>query len=203
MGGTMSDGNRCCTEACWQVTCLPNVRPGRLPRLAAVFNIGGGELIVILIIALIVLGPDKLPDAVRRAGRLYGELRRMSSGFQAELRDALDEPMREVRSTTDLVKTTFTSGVDAPDDEDTSEPSSLASATADVDVPAPVQGPDDATPAPEPLPAPIGSPAHPPRSNGWAPPTSSPQQVEGDVPVPLPTPAGPPSSSLPPPPAAS
>jgi sec-independent protein translocase protein TatB len=77
-----------------------------------VFNIGGGELIVILIIALIVLGPDKLPDAVRRAGRLYGELRRMSSGFQAELRDALDEPMREVRSTTDLVRTTFTGGAD-------------------------------------------------------------------------------------------
>lgn len=84
--------------------------PGWLPRLAGVFNIGGGELIVILIIALIVLGPDKLPDAVRRAGRLYGELRRMSSGFQAELRDALDEPMREVRSTRDLVKNTFTGG---------------------------------------------------------------------------------------------
>ena len=58
-----------------------------------------------------MLGPDKLPDAVRRAGRLYGELRRMSSGFQAELRDALDEPMREVRSTTDLVKDTFTTSV--------------------------------------------------------------------------------------------
>ena len=54
------------------------------------FNIGGGELIVILVIALIVLGPEKLPDAVRRAGRIYGELRRMSSGFQAELRDAID-----------------------------------------------------------------------------------------------------------------
>ena len=57
----------------------------------------GGELVVILLVALIVLGPDKLPDAIRKVGRVYGELRRMSSGFQAELRDALDEPMREVR----------------------------------------------------------------------------------------------------------
>lgn len=81
------------------------------------FNIGAGELIVILIIALIVLGPDKLPDAVRRAGRLYGELRRMSSGFQAELRDALDEPMREMRSTADLVKGTFTAGIGSLDDD--------------------------------------------------------------------------------------
>ena len=71
------------------------------------FNIGGGELIVILVIALIVLGPEKLPDAVRRAGRIYGELRRMSSGFQAELRDAIDEPMKEIRSTTDLVKSSL------------------------------------------------------------------------------------------------
>ena len=77
------------------------------------FNIGGGELIVILVIALIVLGPEKLPDAVRRAGRIYGELRRMSSGFQAELRDAIDEPMKEIRSTTDLVKSSFTGGVGA------------------------------------------------------------------------------------------
>ena len=74
------------------------------------FNIGGGELLVILVIALIVLGPEKLPDAVRRAGRIYGELRRMSSGFQAELRDAIDEPIKEIRSTTDLVKSTFAGG---------------------------------------------------------------------------------------------
>jgi sec-independent protein translocase protein TatB len=78
-----------------------------------VFNIGGGELLVILVIALIVLGPEKLPDAVRRAGRIYGELRRMSSGFQAELRDAIDEPMKEIRSTTDLVKSSFTGGIGA------------------------------------------------------------------------------------------
>ena len=89
------------------------------------FNIGGGELIVILVIALIVLGPEKLPDAVRRAGRIYGELRRMSSGFQSELRDAIDEPMKEIRSTTDLVKSTFTGGIGA-DDEPTPTAASCA-----------------------------------------------------------------------------
>lgn len=54
------------------------------------FNIGGGELLVIALIALIVLGPERLPGAARQIGKTLGELRRLSSGFQAELRDALD-----------------------------------------------------------------------------------------------------------------
>jgi len=54
------------------------------------FNIGGGEVLVILLIALIVLGPDKLPNAARQAGKYLGDFRRMSSGFQRELRDAMD-----------------------------------------------------------------------------------------------------------------
>ncbi|HKA05520.1 MAG TPA: Sec-independent protein translocase protein TatB [Acidimicrobiales bacterium] len=76
------------------------------------FNVTGGELVIILLVALIVLGPDKLPDAIRKVGRVYGELRRMSAGFQSELRDALDEPLREVRDTVDTVKSGFTFGDD-------------------------------------------------------------------------------------------
>ena len=55
------------------------------------FNIGGGELLVIVLIALIVLGPQRLPDAMRTFGRVVGEVRRISSGFQQELRDAFDD----------------------------------------------------------------------------------------------------------------
>jgi sec-independent protein translocase protein TatB len=56
-----------------------------------VFNIGPGELIAISMVALIVLGPQRLPQAVRTVGRVVGELRRISSGFQDELRTALDD----------------------------------------------------------------------------------------------------------------
>ena len=55
------------------------------------FNIGGGELLVIVLIALIVLGPQRLPDAMRTFGRVVGEVRRISSGFQQELRDAFED----------------------------------------------------------------------------------------------------------------
>jgi sec-independent protein translocase protein TatB len=69
-----------------------------------VFNVTGSEVVILLLLALVVLGPEKLPDAIRRFGKVYGELRKMSQGFQTELRDALDEPMRELRSTADMAR---------------------------------------------------------------------------------------------------
>jgi len=55
------------------------------------FNLGAGEVLVILLVALIVLGPTRLPEAARTVGRVMGELRRMSTGFQNEMRDAFQD----------------------------------------------------------------------------------------------------------------
>ena len=68
------------------------------------FNLQGSELIIILLLALVVLGPEKLPDAMRKAGRMYADLKKMASGFQDEFRSALDEPMREMRDTANLLR---------------------------------------------------------------------------------------------------
>jgi sec-independent protein translocase protein TatB len=74
------------------------------------FNVGTGELLVILLIALIVLGPDKLPETARKIGNVVGELRRMSSGFQNEMRSAMDEitrtPLETVKDETAKEETT-------------------------------------------------------------------------------------------------
>lgn len=59
---------------------------------------------VILLLALIVLGPEKLPEAIRRFARVYGEIRKMSTGFQSEFKTAFDEPLRELRETAQLTK---------------------------------------------------------------------------------------------------
>jgi sec-independent protein translocase protein TatB len=69
-----------------------------------VFNFSGSEIIFLLLLALIILGPEKLPDAVRSFGRTYSELKKMTTGFQSELKQALDEPMREMRETADAIK---------------------------------------------------------------------------------------------------
>ena len=55
------------------------------------FNLGGGEILVILLLALIVLGPERLPEAARKLGTAIGEVRRMASGFQNEIKAALDD----------------------------------------------------------------------------------------------------------------
>lgn len=39
------------------------------------FNIGLPELILILIVALVFVGPDKLPDVARSLGRLLGQVK--------------------------------------------------------------------------------------------------------------------------------
>ena len=57
-------------------------------------NLGSGELLVIFFVALLVLGPNKLPDAARQVGRAVNEIRRVSGGFQREMREAMREPMR-------------------------------------------------------------------------------------------------------------
>lgn len=75
------------------------------------FNITGGEIVIVLILALVVLGPDKLPEFVRRAGRLYGEVKRMSTGFRTEFRDAIDEPAREMRETMNVARSWFDEGI--------------------------------------------------------------------------------------------
>ena len=54
------------------------------------FNVGSGELLVLLVLALIILGPDKLPEAVRKVSGFLGDLRRMSQSFQDEMRQAVD-----------------------------------------------------------------------------------------------------------------
>lgn len=54
------------------------------------FNVGGPEVLVILLVALIALGPTQLPKAARQVGQVMAEIRKVSSGFQRELTDAFD-----------------------------------------------------------------------------------------------------------------
>jgi sec-independent protein translocase protein TatA len=52
---------------------------------------GPMELIVILVVALIVLGPKKLPEAARSVGRGMREFKESISGFDDDLDDEPDD----------------------------------------------------------------------------------------------------------------
>jgi sec-independent protein translocase protein TatB len=53
-----------------------------------VFNIGFGELLLIAVLGLLVFGPDRLPDAVRRGSALLGQLRGMAEQARRQVSDA-------------------------------------------------------------------------------------------------------------------
>ena len=65
--------------------------------------------LVIMMVALIVLGPNKLPDAARQVGKWMAEFRKISGGFQREMREA----MQQVSDPLDLGSGTTTSGPSA------------------------------------------------------------------------------------------
>ena len=65
------------------------------------FNLSGTELVFIALLGLIVLGPEKLPGAMRKAGKIYREIRSISSNVQREVQKAMDEPIRQVKSMID------------------------------------------------------------------------------------------------------
>ena len=55
------------------------------------FDIGWGELVVIGIVALVVIGPKELPAVLRTLGQGMTKLRRMASDFQSQFNDAMRE----------------------------------------------------------------------------------------------------------------
>ncbi|WP_288486565.1 Sec-independent protein translocase protein TatB [uncultured Novosphingobium sp.] len=54
-------------------------------------DVGGSELLLIVIVAIVVIGPKDMPMALRTAGRWIGKMRRVSNHFRA----GLDAMVRE------------------------------------------------------------------------------------------------------------
>ncbi len=58
------------------------------------FGIGFLELVLIAVVALVVLGPQKLPGLMQQLGRYFLQLRRIS----AEVRESLDHVLHEAQA---------------------------------------------------------------------------------------------------------
>lgn len=55
------------------------------------FGINGGELVVLVVLAVLVLGPEKLPEYAQQLARLVKELRRMATGAKEQLREEIGD----------------------------------------------------------------------------------------------------------------
>jgi len=134
------------------------------------FDIGWGELVLIGMIALIVIGPKELPTVMRTLGHWMGRVRRMASEFQGQFQEALREAELEdlKKQADDLTSSVGDMGNPLADVQKDVE---RAIDTSDLD-----QGSgEDAAPAPAASPEPAGSiPA------GTAPELPEPSPAAGD-----------------------
>ncbi|MCK6587708.1 MAG: twin-arginine translocase subunit TatB [Polyangiaceae bacterium] len=69
------------------------------------FGLGFGEILVLIIVGIIVVGPRNLPTLMRSAGHWIGKLRRMSSELRAQSgiddlirQEGLEREIQEIRS---------------------------------------------------------------------------------------------------------
>jgi len=68
------------------------------------FDFSFGELALLAVIALLVVGPEKLPDLARSVGRWYGYLRRTAQNVRSEVEQQLllEEMRKEASQLKDL-----------------------------------------------------------------------------------------------------
>jgi sec-independent protein translocase protein TatB len=62
------------------------------------FGIGSTELIVILIVALIVIGPAKLPEMAKSLGKALGEFRRVSTDVKRTIEMEAEQSEQKVKT---------------------------------------------------------------------------------------------------------
>ena len=106
------------------------------------FNLGPFEILVLIVVALIVFGPDKLPTLAKDAARMVKTLRELAQGARVQLRDELgpefgDLDLRSLNPRTAIKRALF-------DDDD--DPATTSSFTAD---------PADTKPVSRPVPPPL------------------------------------------------
>ncbi len=76
------------------------------------FDIGFSELLVIGVVALIVIGPEKLPRLARTVGHLAGRLQRYVADVKADINREIElEELRKMRDSMQQAATSFESSV--------------------------------------------------------------------------------------------
>jgi sec-independent protein translocase protein TatB len=85
------------------------------------FGVGLPELAVIMLVAVLVFGPDKLPDLAKQAGRMIRQVRKFADAARDELREELgpeyaDLELRDLDPRTIVRKHIIEAMNDAEDD---------------------------------------------------------------------------------------
>ena len=60
------------------------------------FGINGGEFIVLAVLAVVILGPEKLPEYAKKLANLVKEVRRMANGAKEQLREEVGDEVADI-----------------------------------------------------------------------------------------------------------
>ena len=78
------------------------------------FDIGISEIMVIAVVALIVLGPEKLPKTARTLGHLFGRLQRYVADVKSDINRELQlEELKKLQAEVKTAATSFESSMSA------------------------------------------------------------------------------------------
>jgi len=87
-----------------------------------VFDVGFSELMVIAVVALIVIGPERLPRVARTMGHLFGRLQRYVNDVKADINREIElEELRKFKTTFEDAARGFEGTVNATVDSVQSE----------------------------------------------------------------------------------
>ncbi len=131
------------------------------------FDIGWGELLVIGIVALVVIGPKELPAVVRTLGQSMAKLRRMAAEFQNQFNEAMREAeLDELKKQAEKLVDSTKSAAYEPFKELTQEldalPAAMDAAEKPIAADAPVADAPAAAESPPPVPVPAPPEPAPP-----------------------------------------
>ena len=105
--------------------------------LAILDSLTGGEVLIVLVFALLILGPERLPETARTMGQWLSKLRKMTSGLQSEVRSVMDDPaMKPIRDVGEFVASPrkklveFATSAEADADADEAKAAAAAAALA-------------------------------------------------------------------------
>lgn len=77
-----------------------------------ILGIGVPEIIIILVIAFLIVGPERVPEIGRKVGKFYRNMRRVTTNLTAEVKQAIDwdeEDVKNIKEVTDVLKEENTS----------------------------------------------------------------------------------------------
>jgi sec-independent protein translocase protein TatB len=127
------------------------------------FDIGFGEIFVIALVALIVIGPERLPKVARTLGHLMGRMQRYVNDVKADISREMElDELRKLQSTVEEAARSIEQSVHKEIDATKSQLNTMTEAVTDLASTPPAAEALPTPPAVEPAPPPpVASPVSP------------------------------------------